>query len=62
MPVEKFQLIFHGKPITKDMHPIHLDLYGWQTTVPSAIFSGFSCANGNNHQGVIKKTNLDFIN
>lgn len=22
MPVEKFQLIFHGKPITKDMHPI----------------------------------------
>ncbi|MBI0065105.1 hypothetical protein H3T50_00240 [Commensalibacter sp. M0134] len=22
MLIEKFQLIFHGKPITKDMHPI----------------------------------------
>ncbi|MFS2220638.1 hypothetical protein [Commensalibacter sp. ESL0382] len=52
MPVEKFQLIFHEKPVIKDMHPIlPSDPYGWKTTFPSAIFYDFSCANGNDYQG-----------
>lgn len=38
------------------MHPIlPSDPYGWKTTVPSAIFSGFSCANSNDHQMHSKK-------